>query len=136
MILVLMSRSVGVHGGNRQPLWHGVLPKTCGAMAAPLKCGEVRCDVEGSNCATPTWCGCFSVCLGASVCVMVALHDTVARPLPTCIDAATAAVCYCCNCVLAGRADWKACTYSGDEEKVAAEAFREYFKPFDIMQTE
>lgn len=34
------------------------------------------------------------------------------------------------------RADWKACTYSGDEEKVAAEAFREYFKPFDIMQAE
>jgi hypothetical protein len=40
--------------------------------------------------------------------------------------------CCCCCC----RADWKACTYSGDEEKVAAEGFREYFKPFDIMQTE
>lgn len=34
------------------------------------------------------------------------------------------------------RADWKACTYSGDEEKVAAEAFRDYFKPFDIMAAE
>lgn len=42
----------------------------------------------------------------------------------------TDAAASCC------RADWKACTYSGDEEKVAAEAFREYFKPFDIMQAE
>jgi hypothetical protein len=31
------------------------------------------------------------------------------------------------------RADWKACTYSGDEEKAAAEAFRQYFKDFDVM---
>jgi len=46
----------------------------------------------------------------------------------------TAVVCCCCR--FGCRADWKACTYSGDEEKVAAEAFREYFKPFDIMQTE
>jgi hypothetical protein len=38
--------------------------------------------------------------------------------------------------LLLRRADWKACTYSNEEEKAAAEAFRQYFSPFDIMQTE
>eukprot|EP00878_Enallax_costatus_P027359 GHUV01029440.1.p1 GENE.GHUV01029440.1~~GHUV01029440.1.p1 ORF type:complete len:107 (+),score=24.60 GHUV01029440.1:886-1206(+) len=31
------------------------------------------------------------------------------------------------------RADWKACTANPEQEKEAADKFRDYFKPYDIM---
>lgn len=31
------------------------------------------------------------------------------------------------------RADWKACTVGEEEEKAAAEGFRDWFKPYDVM---
>jgi hypothetical protein len=31
------------------------------------------------------------------------------------------------------RADWKACTSSSQDEQKAAEDFRQWFKPYDVM---
>jgi len=51
-------------------------------------------------------------------------------------DAACLRACFFPSMQLAecpDRADWKACTSSSEDEQKAAEDFRQWFKPYDVM---